>query len=222
MTRRTIWAVLVSALGVLTAALVLGRSTVTDAQPSFGDASVTSARVGSVNDGDGPTTSTSRMPRTGNNDSGDGFRPVQVSLPSLGLKAEVVPVGVTPEGVMVIPEDGDRVGWYRFGPRAGSTTGSVVLVGHRDTRAEGPGALFDLDQVSRGDTVTLTGPDGGRVAYRITSLESLPKQQLPVDRLFVRDGRPHLTLVTCGGPYLPELGGYQDNIVVTAVPVRGS
>ncbi len=46
------------------------------------------------------------------------------------------------------------------------------------------------------------------------------KRALPLEELFRRDGREVLTLITCGGPYLADAGGYQDNVVVSAVPVR--
>ena len=35
-------------------------------------------------------------------------------------------------------------------------------------------------------------------------------------------GAPRLHLVTCGGPYLPDRGGYQDNVVVSAQRVSPS
>ena len=43
---------------------------------------------------------------------------------------------------------------------------------------------------------------------------------LPLDRLFARDGPPRLTLITCGGPFLPEYLSYRDNVVVVAEPLR--
>ena len=36
--------------------------------------------------------------------------------------------------------------------------------------------------------------------------------------LFARTGPGRLQIVTCGGSYLPDKGGYQENIVVTAAP----
>ena len=58
---------------------------------------------------------------------------------------------------------------------------------------------------------------------RLTALEKearelLDKRALPVDLLFTREGPPRLTLVTCGGPFLPDIGGYRDNVVVVAEP----
>jgi hypothetical protein len=59
-------------------------------------------------------------------------------------------------------------------------------------------------------------PDDDEVGRRFAAGD---EQALPLDALFRRDGPPRLTLVTCGGPFLPEVGGYRDNVVVVAEPV---
>jgi hypothetical protein len=53
--------------------------------------------------------------------------------------------------------------------------------------------------------------------FRVEARQRIRKQALPLAELFRRDGRPVLTLVTCTGPYDRERGGYQENLVVTAV-----
>jgi sortase (surface protein transpeptidase) len=70
-----------------------------------------------------------------------------------------------------------------------------------------------------GDEVVVTDAAGAVTRWRVVSRETLDKQALPLDVLFRRDGPPRLTLVTCGGPFLPEVGGYRDNVVVVAEPV---
>jgi sortase (surface protein transpeptidase) len=128
-------------------------------------------------------------------------------------------VGVTRDGAVRIPRDARRVGWYRFGPRPGAGAGSVVLAAHVDSRTQGLGAFYPLREADRGDRVVLTATGGGRWTYRVVARELFRKRALPLDDLFRRDGREVLTLITCGGPYLADAGGYQDNVVVTAVPV---
>jgi hypothetical protein len=54
----------------------------------------------------------------------------------------------------------------------------------------------------------------------VVSRELIQKQVLPLDRLFARDGPATLTLITCGGPFLPEFSSYRDNVVVVAEPLR--
>ena len=42
---------------------------------------------------------------------------------------------------------------------------------------------------------------------------------LPTDDLFAVDGPARLTIITCGGVYERDNGGYQANVIITAVPV---
>ena len=144
--------------------------------------------------------------------------PVEVDIDGVGVVAAIEPVGVGPDGSMVIPEDADRVGWYQYAAAPGSPGGSAVLAGHVDSRRQGRGAMFALRDVDVGAPVRVHLADGTTVSYRVVARELLAKAALPVDELFSRDGPPRLTLITCGGDYDRATGGYQHNLVVTAVP----
>ncbi len=144
--------------------------------------------------------------------------PVRVTVAGAGIDVPVRPVGVAADGQVEVPADARFVGWYRFGPPPGSATGSVVLVGHRDSTTQGAGALFPLDRARPGSLVTVSLADGTALTYRVTELRRYDKQGLPLGTLFDRAGTPRLTLVTCGGPYDPQRGGYLENLVATAVP----
>ena len=143
--------------------------------------------------------------------------PVRISSAPLGVDAPVDAVGIDPDGQMELPEDVSRVGWYRFGPEPGAQ-GSAVLAGHVDDREQGPGALFRIRDAAVGDELTVTDTAGTATRWRVVSRELVTKQVLPVDRIFARDGAPRLTLITCGGPFLPEYRSYRDNVVVVAEP----
>ena len=144
--------------------------------------------------------------------------PVRLAVPALGVDTAVDPVGVEPDGQMTIPAEVDRVGWYRFGPAPGAA-GSAVIAGHVDDREQGLGAMAPLREAEVGAEVVVTDAAGTVQRWRVVSRELIQKQVLPLDRLFARDGPPRLTLITCGGPFLPEFGSYRDNVVVVAEPV---
>jgi sortase (surface protein transpeptidase) len=144
--------------------------------------------------------------------------PVRLAVPALGVDAPVEPVGVRDDGQMALPDDVDRLGWYRFGPVPGAE-GSAVLAGHVDDADQGLGALAPLRDAEPGAEVVSTDAAGTATRWRVVSREVLEKQALPVDRLFARTGEPRLVLVTCGGPFLPDVGGYRDNVVVVAEPL---
>jgi sortase (surface protein transpeptidase) len=120
---------------------------------------------------------------------------------------------------MAIPDDVDRAGWYRFGPAPGAD-GSAVIAGHVDDREQGLGVLEPLREAAVGTEVVVTDAAGTTTRWRVVSRELISKQALPLEQLFARSGAPRLTLVTCGGPFLPEFGSYRDNVVVVAEPVR--
>lgn len=145
--------------------------------------------------------------------------PTRLVLSSIGVDTTVRPVGVAADGQVEIPQDARQVGWYRFGPAPGQPSGSVVIVGHRDSRTQGAGALFRLNEARVGDIVALTVADGTVLSYRVVERRRYEKKVLPLSQLFDWSGPARLTLVTCGGPYDRRQGGYLDNIVVTALPV---
>lgn len=143
--------------------------------------------------------------------------PVRVAVPARGVDAPLDPVGVAADGQMELPADVSRVGWYRFGPVPGAP-GAAVLAGHVDDAEQGLGALAPLRHAQPGDEVVVTDASGTATRWRVVARELITKQELPVDRLFAREGAPRLVVVTCGGPYLPEYRSYRDNVVVVAEP----
>jgi hypothetical protein len=149
----------------------------------------------------------------------DVVPPVRLEVPALGVDAPLDRAGVRPDGQMELPDDVGRAGWYRFGPAPGAP-GSAVLAGHVDDAEQGLGALAPLREAEPGQEVLVTDAAGATTRWRVVSRELLDKQALPVDLLFGREGAPRLTLVTCGGPFLPDVGGYRDNVVVVAEPAR--
>ena len=145
--------------------------------------------------------------------------PVRVLIPRIDVSTRVLPVGLDEARAVAIPEDITKVGWYELGVPPGASQGSAVLVAHRDGRVQGHGVFYDLGQLGLGDRIYVTTSTGEKLAYRVVSRELISKKGLPLEELFAIDGPPRLTLISCGGYYDRNNGGYQDNVVVTAVPI---
>jgi sortase (surface protein transpeptidase) len=96
-----------------------------------------------------------------------------------------------------------------------------VIAGHVDAREQGLGVLAPLRDAAVGAEIVVTNADGTATRWRVVSRELISKQTLPLDRLFTRTGPPRLTLITCGGPFLPEYRSYRDNVVVVAELLGG-
>ncbi len=144
--------------------------------------------------------------------------PVRVTVEGTGIELEVIPVGQEPNGAMTLPDNHYQAGWYRFGPAPGSSRGAAVLAAHVDSRTEQL-PIADLDEVPAGTPVTVTRSDGSVLRYATENVRNIPKASLTEFDLFNRDGAPRLELVTCGGKWLDAAGDYEDNVVLTAVPV---
>jgi hypothetical protein len=146
------------------------------------------------------------------------FVPATLVLPD-GTAAPVVPVGLHPDGALVVPDDVRTVGWWTGGSRAGEPFGSVVVAGHVDSAARGIGVFAQLKRLVPGQVVQLS--DGARRArYRIASATRVPQARLAEDAgIFRVDGAAQLVLVTCGGAFDLARHRYQDNLVVIATPL---
>ena len=142
--------------------------------------------------------------------------PVSIAIPALGIEAPIIALGVDDEGRMDIPRDVDEVGWYRYGPTPGEG-GSAVLSAHVDSRSQGPGVFFRLGTLTPGDVIEVVSEEGTQ-AWVVRAVQTVEKDELPLDRVFARDGEPVLTLITCGGSFSRSLNSYDSNVVVVAVP----
>lgn len=146
-----------------------------------------------------------------------GDIPRQIRIPSLGIDAAIDEVGLIGDGLVEVPRDVSRTGWYRYSQVAGSQQGSMVIVGHKDGVEQGRGAFYSLDALTPEDLVVVETESGERLRYRVVARESFDKQVVPLAELFSGAGPHRLTLITCGGPFDATTLGYTDNVVVTAV-----
>lgn len=141
-------------------------------------------------------------------------RPSRLRIAALGIDAAVVALGVAPTGAMDVPSDADTVAWYEYGPDPGAP-GSAVLAAHVDYNGR-KGVFFRLGDLRAGDVVIVDFADGGSRTFVVQERASVAKEALPADELFRREGRPVLTLITCGGDFNPATRSYRNNVIVRA------
>jgi sortase (surface protein transpeptidase) len=143
---------------------------------------------------------------------------VRIRIAALGIDAAVTSSAIDLEqGVLGIPSDIHRVGWWRDGALPGDGRGTVLVAGHVDSARAGAGAFFRLGTARVGTEVRLATRGGGSFAYRVTSVRTYAKSELPTG-VFRRTGPARLVLVTCGGPFDAATGHYRDDVVVIAEP----
>ena len=147
--------------------------------------------------------------------------PLAVRIPAIQVDATTVPVGLEVDGSMEIPSDVATIGWYEPAEGLGVTpgqSGTSVLAGHVDSRTQGAGAFYDLRDLRVGDLIEIAHEDGSTSTWRITRVTQYPKDELPIDEVFVWTGPPRLALITCGGAFDWTARSYTDNLVVYAEP----
>ena len=139
--------------------------------------------------------------------------PMTITIPSIGVKAGIVGVGLRADGAMQVPHP-DQVGWYKRGPRPGAP-GPAVLIGHVDTRTE-PAVFFRLRDLRPGDEILIHQRHGSTIRFIVERLERHPKTALPTNRIWPTTSKPLLRLITCGGSFNHATRHYRDNLIVYA------
>ncbi len=144
--------------------------------------------------------------------------PRRVTIGSVGIDATSSGVGIdTAKGILGVGSNIHHTGWWVDGAQPGDKTGSVLIAGHVDSATAGAGAFFHLKDAKPGDKVEVKTSGGRTFTYRVVSVKSYLKKDLPTD-IWSRQGKARLVLVTCGGPFDQQARHYRDNIVLTAVP----
>jgi LPXTG-site transpeptidase (sortase) family protein len=144
--------------------------------------------------------------------------PVEVFIPALGVDADVVPVGEDSDGAMGSPTDPDTVAWWSLGYGTGEDPGNVVLAGHVNWLGRlRPFGL--IDQLAPGDEIVLHDELGREYHYQVTWSKLVEAEGAPVEEIFSPSDRAELTLITCGGTFVPATREYLDRTIVRAVKV---
>ncbi|MEQ4301392.1 class F sortase [Plantactinospora sp. B6F1] len=143
--------------------------------------------------------------------------PIKVTIPKIGVDATVMPVGLTPTGMVQVPPlaKAELAGWYAPGPSPGEA-GNAVIVGHVDSQKVGPAVFFRLGALLPGDRVEVIRRDGSLATFVVDGVKSYPKTAFPTDLVYGPTDEPGLRLVTCGGDFDELAGSYPDNIIAFA------
>jgi hypothetical protein len=144
-------------------------------------------------------------------------RPRTLQLPS-GAMLAVDLARTDSTGVLALPEDVDRAGWWTGSSRLGDPYGAIVLAAHVDSFAEGIGPIAEILDARRGDVVRVSGQRISR-RFEVVSTSFVRRTDLARHAALLSvSGDRRLVLITCGGPYDAAYGGYRDNMILVAIP----
>ena len=143
--------------------------------------------------------------------------PVSLTIPLIGVRTQLITLGLTSAGELQVPSSTAVAGWYTGSPRPGGV-GSAIIVGHIDSYS-GPGVFYRLIKLTRGDKIYVKRADGTLVEFRVTSVQIYLKDRFPTEDVYGPVPDAELRLITCGGAFDRATGHYLSNIVVYATEV---
>ena len=140
--------------------------------------------------------------------------PTSLAIPAIGVRTQLVRLGLTASGALQVPPTAAVAGWYTGSPRPGAI-GAAVIAGHIDS-ASGPGVFFRLRLLRPGELVYVRRADGSLAVFRITAVHSYLKARFPTSAVYGPVPDAQLRLITCGGAFDQATGHYLSNIIVFA------
>ena len=155
-------------------------------------------------------------PPAGYRSLGGPAKPVRLMMPTLGIKAPIKPIEVSPEGALDPPRNARDIGWWQRSARPGAQRGQTVLTGH--TVHTGGGSMDRLGKLRPGQKVRISTPKGPMV-YRTTRVVTWSKTELSrraMDIFGQKRRTNRLVMITC-----TDWNGssYDSNVVVFAEPL---
>jgi sortase (surface protein transpeptidase) len=141
--------------------------------------------------------------------------PVRIEIPRIKVASPLDRLGRAADRTVEVPDRWERAGWYAEGTRPGDP-GPAVILGHVDSKADGPAVFFRLRELRRGDEIVVTRADGSTVRFAVDRTEQFPKSRFPTDDVYYPAMTPSLRLVTCGGSFDATAGHYRSNVIVFA------
>ncbi|WP_209021744.1 class F sortase [Nocardioides sp. 503] len=140
-------------------------------------------------------------------------RPEHLTIAEIGVSTDLLRLGLNPDRTVQVPQDADLAGWFDQGPAPGRP-GSSVLLGHVDSTA-GPAVFHRLKELRAGVTLEVRLDDGSVARFEVTRTATYDNEDFPAQEVYGGSTRRRLlNLVTCGGEYDAERGGWQSNVVV--------
>ena len=137
-------------------------------------------------------------------------------VPSLGIDAPTVVLGVTSDGTMQAPSTPTDVGWYNFSSKPGGG-GNIVLSGHVDYINYGPAVFWKLRNIHMGDVVHLIQADQSVATYKVTTISNYDSDTAPIKEIIGKTPVETVTLITCDGVFNSNTHEYDKRLVVRAV-----
>lgn len=141
--------------------------------------------------------------------------PTAVRIPDVGLNVDLVPVHLSGDRKLPLPEDPARASWLASSVAPGER-GTSIIAGHVDD-PDGPAAFYNLSAVKPGMHIDVSRTDHTTARFTIDAVAVYPQDHFPDTAVYGPTPGPSLRLLTCTG-WDASTHEYRDNVVVYATP----
>lgn len=139
--------------------------------------------------------------------------PARIRIPSIGLDTPVIPVGLTANGEIEVPNGSTKnVGWYQYGKLPGDL-GNAVFDAHVFA------AFKNLRYAKIGDIISVVDAQGIEQRFRITSSVVYPVSDVPMENIILDESSRNIVLITCAKKFIRSMNTYSHRLVVTATRI---
>lgn len=142
--------------------------------------------------------------------------PTRIRIPVLNIDTEIVPVGVSDQNVMEVPQDFSQVGWFDKSQKPGQFgTSAAIVTGHFDRVDGSPAVFYNLENLKKDDEIIMTSADNTMYSFRVVDVFSHPLEDFPNDIVYGKVDGAFMKLITCDGVWHADKNSYSDRLVVT-------
>ena len=158
-----------------------------------------------------------RMHWSPSKDPGPTATDATVALPTLGVEAPIVRVGIDAQNLMVVPKNAREVAWLDQGGIPGRTN-NVVLAGHINY-SRVAGSFSRIGQLQVGHEIVFK-VDGKDLRYIVQWNCLFDRNTDRAEQIMGYTNEESLTLISCGGVFDSAVGTHNKRIAVRAIRIH--
>lgn len=140
--------------------------------------------------------------------------PRYITIPKLGVKARVLPMGVKADGALDTPRNVYDAGWYTGSAKPGGQ-GATVIDGHLSSWKT-KGVFYGLKNLHTGDAIAITKGDNAVITYRVVQQKTYKADSVDMQKVItpISSGKSGLNIITCAGRVKPGTSDFTHRTVV--------
>lgn len=146
-------------------------------------------------------------------------QPRNIKIDSIGVNANIVPLGLLEDNALDAPKTAWDVGWYNGSNKPIDGTGALLADGHVNNTLGTPGVFYDLHKLQPGDEIDIETGDGKDYKYIVKKVEQVPINEVSMSSMMksLEPGKQGFNIITCGGDYNHKKSTFDDRVLVYSV-----